>query len=195
MGEGDSQLPGGQADCHAQRRWRGNERDCRAGAGAFWRRCGPDLFDADDLQARGELPCGSSRTQCLLWRARVWHVRGGERNGGAWRADSLRLDLLCVFRLCQARDPAGGADAGAFAVCLYPRLDCVGRGWADASADRAPDGVARGSGADGLSSRGRERDGGGLAAGSGAQGAELLCADAGRICRSSTRRRTTSMPE
>jgi transketolase len=78
-----------------------------------------DLFDQDDLQAGGQLPRGSSRAQRLLRRARVCHERGGERNRGAWRADSLRIDFLCVFRLCQARNPAGRADAITLALRLY----------------------------------------------------------------------------
>ncbi len=81
----------------------------------------------DDLQAGRELPRGSGRPQRLFRRARVRHGRGGEWNRRARRADSLRLDLLCLFRLLQAGDPAGGADAGALALRLYPRLD---RRWA-----------------------------------------------------------------
>ncbi len=103
----------------------------------------------------------SGRAQRVLWRARVWHVRGGERNGGARRADSLRLDLLCVFRLRQAGAADCGAHGGSIAVRLYARLDRRGRGRADARADRAPDGAARGAAHDGFPAGGRERDGGG----------------------------------
>ena len=94
LGEGDSQLPGGQAGGHAQRGRRGDERDCRGGAGAVWRRGRPDRLDQDDLQAGRELPRRSRGAQRVLRRARVRHVRGGERNGRARRADSVRLDLL-----------------------------------------------------------------------------------------------------
>ena len=45
-----------------------------------------------------------------------------------------------------------------FAVYLYARLDCSGRGRADASAHRATDDAARGSGADGLPPRRCERN-------------------------------------
>ena len=48
-------FPAGQADGHAQRRRRGDERDCRGGAGVVWRRGGSDRFDQDDLQAGREL--------------------------------------------------------------------------------------------------------------------------------------------
>ncbi len=67
----------------------------------------------------------------------------------------------------------------------------AGRGRADAPAHRAPDGAARGSGADGLPSGGRQRDGRGLAAGSGTQGAELLCAQPAGPAGASIRPRTT----
>ncbi len=52
MGEGDSQLSGGQASGHAQRGPGGDERDRRGGAGVVWRRGGSDCFDEDDLQDR-----------------------------------------------------------------------------------------------------------------------------------------------
>jgi len=54
-----------------------------------------------------------------FWRARVWNVRGGERDCRPRRADSLWIYLLCLLRLCEARHPAGRADAGAFTVRLY----------------------------------------------------------------------------
>ena len=87
----------------------------------------------------------SGRTQRVFRRARAWHVRGGERNGGSWRADSLRIDLLCVFRLSQAGAAHCGHHGGSLAVRVYARLDRRGRGWADARAHRAPDGAARGA--------------------------------------------------
>jgi transketolase len=58
VGEGDSELCEGQAGGYAQRGRRGDECNCRRGAGAVWRGRGPDLFDEDDLQAGGELPRG-----------------------------------------------------------------------------------------------------------------------------------------
>jgi transketolase N-terminal domain/subunit len=118
----------------------------------------------------------TGRAEHLFWRARVRHGRGGERHCGARRADSLRLDLFCLFRLRQTGDAAGGADAGAFALHLHARLDCRGRGRADARTGGATAGPAGNSGADGLSAGGRQRNGGGLPAGFGTHRTELLCA-------------------
>jgi transketolase len=51
MGEGDSELPGGQAVATRNAGGSGDERDLRERAGAVWRRGGFDGFDEDDLQA------------------------------------------------------------------------------------------------------------------------------------------------
>ena len=99
-------FPAGKPHGHAQRRRRGDERDCRSGAGAVWRRGRPDLFDQDDLQAGRELPRRSRGPQRLLRRARVRHVRRGEWNGRARRAGSLRLDVLCASRTTASRPSA-----------------------------------------------------------------------------------------
>ena len=149
----------------------------------------------DHLQARSELPRRSGRAQRLLRRARVRNGRRGERNCRAWRADSLRLHILCLLRLRQAGDPSGGADAGSFALCLYPRHHCPGRRWADPPAGRAVARPARHSGPDRLPPRRRQRDGGGVAAGRRAHRAELLRADPAESADHRRRLRTMSTPE
>ena len=42
---------------------------------------------------------GSEGAQCVLRGARVWHDGDGERDGGAWRRDSVRVDVLHVLGL------------------------------------------------------------------------------------------------
>src|ERR1035438_3830464 len=119
MGEGDSELPRGEAAGHAQRGWRGDECDCGPGAGIVWRRGGLDGVNEDDFQARGEFPCRSHGTECVLRRARIWDVRGGEWNGCTRWIDSVWVDVLLLRGLLQAGDSAGGADEGPVAVCVY----------------------------------------------------------------------------
>jgi transketolase len=80
----------------------------------------PELFgDEDNLQAGRKLSCGSGGEKCVFRGARVWDVRGGERNGGARGIDSIRVDVFCVFGLCEAGDSAGVDHADPFALHLH----------------------------------------------------------------------------
>ncbi len=87
--------------------------DCRCRAGTVWRRGGFDFIDEDDFQAGREFPCRSGGAQCVLRRARVWHVRRGEWHGGAWRSGAVWLDVLYLLRLLQACAATGRVDADA----------------------------------------------------------------------------------
>ncbi len=111
---------GCEADCHPQCRRRDHGRH-RQGGARVDRRCSrPDYFDQDDFQRQCQLPPRSGRPQYLFRRARVWHVRGGQRHGRSRRIDSLRIDVLHLQRLLQTGASAGRADAGALAVHLHP---------------------------------------------------------------------------
>ena len=75
---------------------------CRRCAGVVWRSSGFDGFDEDDLQIEPAFCRRSGRAQRVFRRARAGDVRGSERNGGAWRIEAVRVDVLRVFRLRQA---------------------------------------------------------------------------------------------
>ena len=55
----------------------------------------------------------------------------------ARRLHPVRVELLRLYRLLPAVDPAGGVDGTARGVCLHARFDWSRRGRPDASADRA----------------------------------------------------------
>jgi transketolase len=139
----------------------GDERDCRRVPELFGGRGGPDGFDQDDLQAGRELPRRSAGRN-VFFGVREFGmcaaVNGMAAHGGLIPFGST---FFVFSDYCKPAHAAGGADEGALAVCVYARLDRAGRGRADAPADRAPDGAARGAATDGFSSGGRERDGGG----------------------------------
>ena len=96
----------------------------------------PELFGgAADLTAStktifkpgAQFPCRSGGAQRVLRRARVWHVRGGERHGGAWRADSVRVDVLLFSDYCKPALRLAALMQVALAVCVHARFD---RRWA-----------------------------------------------------------------
>ncbi len=77
--------------------------------------------------------------QRLLRRARVRHVRDGQRNGRPRRPDPVRLNLLRLLRLLPPGAASGRADERALALRLHARFGRPGRGRPDAPAHRAPD--------------------------------------------------------
>ena len=135
-----------------------------------------------------QLPRRPGGTQRVLRRARVRHVRHGERHGGAWRRDSVWIDLLQLCGLCEAGGTHCGDHEVAFDLRVYARLDRAGRGWTDAPADRAADDAARGAEPDRPAAGGCERDGGGVEGGAGDARRRRSWRCRGRTCRCWMRR-------
>ena len=73
-----------------------HERHQQGGAGVVWRRGRSDELDEDDLQGLAQLPCGPEGPQRVLRRSRVRDDGCRQRNRGARRFDSVRLNVLHV---------------------------------------------------------------------------------------------------
>jgi transketolase len=79
----------------------------------------PEMMGGAADLTSSQLPRRSQGQEHLLWCARVWHVRCGQRHGCAWRLHSVRLHVLRLQRLRAERHAYGRSDERSLAVCLH----------------------------------------------------------------------------
>jgi transketolase len=144
VGAESAAIPRGRQAGGDAHRWQHSHERFRevCSRAAGW--CGGSFHvDENGDQKQRQFPSRSDRTEHLFRRARVRHVRDRKWNGYARRHHSVRLDVLQLFGLREARDTAGRDHAVAFHFRFHTRFHRPRGGRTDASARRAAHHAAR----------------------------------------------------